>query len=94
MRASVSTYLLLPLPIIKILLTGTAVASGTTMESRSSETPPERYEESAKAEQPRPTTTVRKTHSSFVEQNLPKRKPESFEVGSVSSTAACNENPA
>ena len=75
-------------------LTGIAAASGTNTDSRSSETPPERYEESAKAEQPRPTTTVRKTHSSFVEQNLPKRKPESVEVGSVSSTAACKENPA
>ena len=72
-----------------IALTGIAAASGT-----STETPPEPYEESAKAEQPRPTTTVRKTHSSFVEQNLPKRKPESVEVGSVSSTAACKENPA
>jgi len=75
-------------------LTGIAAASGTNTDSRSSETPPEPYEESAKAEQPRPTTTVRKTHSVFVEQNLPKRKPESVEVGSVSSTAACKENPA
>ena len=59
---------------------------GTT-DSRCSETPPEPCEESAKAEQPRPIATVRKTHSSFVEQNLPKRKPERVEVGSVSCTA-------
>ena len=71
-----------------IALTGIEAASGTKTASRSSEeTPPEPYEESAKAEQPRPTTTVRKTHSSFVEQNLPKRRPERVEVGSVSSTA-------
>ena len=71
-----------------LLLTGIEAASGTNTDSRSSEeTPPEPYEESAKAEQPRPTTTVRKTHSSFVEQNLPKRKPERVEVGSVFSPA-------
>ena len=71
-------------------LTGIAAASGTNTDSRSSEeTPPEPYEESAKAEQPRPTTTVRKTHSSFdVEQNVPpKRRPERVEVGSVFSPA-------
>ena len=69
-------------------LTGIEAASGTDTDSRSSETPPEPYEDRAKAEQPRPTTTVRKTHSSFdVEQNLPKRRPERVEVGSVSATA-------
>ena len=62
------------------------VGHGDT-DSRSSETPPEPYDDSAKAEQPRPIATVRKTHSSFdVEQNLPKRRPERVEVGSVSST--------
>jgi len=52
-------------------LTGIAAASGT--ESRSSEP----YGERAKAEQPRPSTTIEKTmHSSFDEQSLPKPKPE------------------
>ena len=60
--------------------------SGTNTDSRSSETPPEPYEDGAKAEQPRPTTTEKKMHSSLVEQNLPKRKPERVEVGSVSCT--------
>ena len=79
---------LLPTESKRLSLTGIAAASGTNTDSRSSEeTPPERYEESAKAEQPRPITTVRKTHSSFVEHNLPKRKPERVEVGSVFSPA-------
>ena len=69
-----------------LLLTGIAAASGTNTDSRSSEeTPPEPYEDRAKAEQPRPIATVRKTHSSFdVEQNLPKRRPERVEGGTVS----------
>jgi len=69
-------------------------ASGTNTDSRSSETPPEPYEDRAKAEQPRPMTTERKMHSRLVEhrlveQNLPKRKrkPERVEAGSVSCTA-------
>mmetsp|Transcript_26344 Transcript_26344/g.84705 ORF Transcript_26344/g.84705 Transcript_26344/m.84705 type:complete len:207 (-) Transcript_26344:328-948(-) len=67
--------------------TGIEAASGTNTDSRSSETPPEPYDDSAKAEQPRLNATLRKTHSSFdVEQNLPKRRPERVEVGSVSST--------
>jgi len=69
------------------LLTGIAAVSGTDTASRRSETPPEPYDDSAMAEQPRPTTTVRKTQSSFVEHNLPKRRPERDEVGSVSATA-------
>ena len=70
-------------------LTGIAATSGTNTDSRSSEeTPPEPYDDSAKAEQPRPIATVRKTHSSFYgEQNLPKRRPERVEVGSVFSPA-------
>ena len=72
-----------PSPVL--LLTGIEAASGTNTDSMRSETPPEPYDDSAKAEQPRPTATVRKTHSSFdVEQNvLPKRRPERVEVGSV-----------
>ena len=58
------------------VLTGIAAVSGTDTASRSSETPPEPYEDRAKAEQPRPITAVKKMHSSFVEQNVPKRKPE------------------
>ena len=61
--------------------------------------PPEPCEESAKAERPRPTTTVTMTHSSLDEQNLPPLdepnmpkperapKPERVEVGSVFSPA-------
>ena len=71
-----------PSPVL--LLTGIEAASGTNTDSMRSETP---YDDSAKAEQPRPIATVRKTHSSFVEQNLPKRKPERVEVGSVFSPA-------
>ena len=76
-----------PSPVL--LLTGIEAASGTNTDSMRSETPPEPYDDSAKAEQPRPTATVRKTHSSFdVEQNvLPKRRPERVEVGSVSALA-------
>ena len=61
-----STYLPQPLPTIKILHTGPAVASGTTTESRSSETPPG-LDERAKAEPARPSTTieVKMMHSSF-----------------------------
>jgi len=71
------------------LLTGIEAASGTNTDSRNSETPPEPCEDRAKAEQPRPIATVRKTHSSFdVEQNSPKRRSEHVEVGSVSSCTA------
>ena len=72
-----------PSPVL--LLTGIEAASGTNTDSMRSETPPEPYDDSAKAEQPRPIAAVRKTHSSFdVEQNvLPKRRPERVEVGSV-----------
>ena len=70
-----------------LLLTGIEAASGTNTDSRSSETPPEPYDDRAKAEQPSPSATVRKTYTSFVEHNLPKRKPERVEVGSVSCTA-------
>ena len=76
-----------PSPVL--LLTGIEAASGTNTDSMRSETPSEPYDDSAKAEQPRPIATVRKTHSSFdVEQDvLPKRRPERVEVGSVSSPA-------
>ena len=77
-----------------VALTGIAVAFGRITDSRCSETPPEPCEESAKAEQPRPITTVTMTHSSFDEQNLPfgepnmpKPKPERVDVGSVFSPA-------
>ena len=55
-----------------------AAASCTNTESSSSETPPELFEERAKAEQPRPSTPtdVKKMQSSFDEQNLPKPEPE------------------
>jgi len=52
----------------------TAAASGTNTDSRDSETPPEPYEDRTTAEQPSMTTTVRKPHSSLVEQNLPTRR--------------------
>ena len=73
-----------PSPVL--LLTGIEAVSGTNTDSMRSEPP---YDDSAKAEQPRPIATVRKTHSSFdVEQNvLPKRRPERVEVSSVSSPA-------
>ena len=64
-----------------------AAASGTSTDWRSSETPPEPYEESAKAEQPRPITTETTMHSDLDEQILPKREPERVEIGSVFSPA-------
>ena len=83
-----------------VALTGIAVALGRNTDSRCSETPPEPCEESGKAEQPRPITTVTMTHSSLDEQNLPfgepnmpkpkperEPKPERVEVGSVFSPA-------
>ena len=81
-----------PSPVL--LLTGIEAASGTNIDSMRSETP---YDDSAKAEQPRPIATVRKMHSSFdVEQDvLPKRRPERVEGvvddGGASSTDALPE---
>ena len=84
---------------LAMALTGIALGRNT-FDSRCSETPPEPCEESGKAEQPRPITTVTMTHSSLDEQNLPfgepnmpkpkperEPKPERVEVGSVFSPA-------